>query len=46
MGNIQATANEQYPTMSNEDICKLRVADIADDIRKFIIKKYTKLWKL
>ena len=31
MGNIQATANAQYPTMSNEDICKLPIADIADE---------------
>jgi N6-adenosine-specific RNA methylase IME4 len=25
MGNIQATANAQYPTMSNNDICNLPV---------------------
>jgi N6-adenosine-specific RNA methylase IME4 len=31
MGNIQAMANAQYPTMENEDICKLPVSSIADD---------------
>ena len=31
MGNIQATANEHYPTMSNEDICNLKVSEITDD---------------
>jgi site-specific DNA-methyltransferase (adenine-specific) len=31
MGNIQATANAQYPTMKNEDICNLKVGDMADD---------------
>jgi N6-adenosine-specific RNA methylase IME4 len=31
MGNIQATANAHYSTMSNEDICELPVADIADE---------------
>lgn len=31
MGNIQATANSHYPTMKNEDICNLKVADIAED---------------
>jgi len=31
MGNIQATANAQYPTMQNEDICQLPVNNIADD---------------
>ena len=31
MGNIQATANAHYSTMSNEDICILRVNDIADN---------------
>ena len=31
MGNIQATANAQYPTMQNEDICKLPVNEIADE---------------
>ena len=31
MGNIQATANVQYPTMQNEDICKLPVKEIAAD---------------
>lgn len=31
MGNIQATANEHYSTMSNEDICNLPVGGVADD---------------
>jgi N6-adenosine-specific RNA methylase IME4 len=31
MGNIQATANAQYPTMSNNDICNLPVGGVADD---------------
>jgi len=31
MGNIQATANAQYPTMSNKDICNLPVEKIADN---------------
>jgi len=31
MGNIQATANAQYLTMQNEDICQLPVKEIADD---------------
>ena len=31
MGNIQATANAQYPTMKNEDICNLPIQDLADD---------------
>ena len=31
MGNIQATANSHYSTMSNEDICNLKVGEIADD---------------
>jgi len=31
MGNIQATANAQYTTMQNEDICKLPVNKIADE---------------
>jgi len=31
MGNIQATANSHYPTMANEDICKLPIAEMADD---------------
>ena len=31
MGNIQATANEHYSTMNNQDICDLKVEDIADD---------------
>ncbi len=31
MCNIQATANTQYPTMNNEDICKLPVEKIADE---------------
>jgi len=31
MGNIQATANTQYPIMKNEDICQLPVNEIADE---------------
>lgn len=31
MGNIQATANAQYNTMSNEDICNLPIAELADN---------------
>jgi len=31
MGNIQATANTHYSTMSNKDICNLKVKDIADE---------------
>lgn len=31
MGNIQATANAQYQTMNNQDICNLPVGDIVDD---------------
>ncbi len=31
MGNIQATANAQYPTMSNKDICALPVGGVSDD---------------
>jgi len=31
MGNIQATANSHYATMTQKDICDLKVADIADD---------------
>jgi len=31
MGNIQATANEHYSIMSNEDICNLKVEEIAED---------------
>jgi|ERR1035437_3617608 site-specific DNA-methyltransferase (adenine-specific) len=31
MGNIQATANAQYPTMKNEDICALPIGELADD---------------
>ena len=31
MGNIQATANAQYDTMSNKDICNFKVEDIADE---------------
>jgi len=31
MGNIQATANSHYSTMSNKDICNLPVESIADD---------------
>lgn len=31
MGNIQATANAHYSTMSNEDICKLPVGGVSDE---------------
>ncbi len=31
MGNIQATANAHYPTMKNDDICRLPVREIAAD---------------
>ena len=31
MGNIQATANAHYNTMSNKDICELPVGELADD---------------
>jgi N6-adenosine-specific RNA methylase IME4 len=31
MGNIQATANAHYETMSNQSICNLPVRDLADD---------------
>jgi len=31
MGNIQATANAQYSTMKNEDICNLPVNELADN---------------
>lgn len=31
MGNIQATANAQYPTMENKSICELNVDKIADE---------------
>jgi len=30
-GNIQATANAQYETMTDEDICKLPVGGVADN---------------
>lgn len=31
MGNIQATANTHYNTMTNEDICNLKVSELADE---------------
>jgi site-specific DNA-methyltransferase (adenine-specific) len=31
MGNIQAAANAHYSTMSNQDICKLPIGELADD---------------
>jgi len=31
MGNIQATANAQYNTMNNQDICDLKIEEIADE---------------
>jgi len=31
MGNIQATANEHYSTMSNKDICNLKVNKISEE---------------
>jgi len=31
MGNIQATANAQYPTMKNEDICNLSIERLSDE---------------
>lgn len=31
MGNIQATANAQYQTMNNKDICELPIEKIADE---------------
>lgn len=31
MGNIQATANSHYQTMTNKDICELPVGGVSDD---------------
>lgn len=31
MGNIQATANSHYNTMSNQDICNLQVGRVSDE---------------
>lgn len=45
MGNIQATANAQYPTMSNEDICKMPVGGglAADNCILFLWATFPKI---